>query len=244
MNLSKYTAKKIIKKEIESDHLGETRTLRLALPPGYNERVSYPIIYALDGQDAFMYGRLATIVNYLILEKGMEPAIVVGIDVNKSKRTEEYSLLGERHPFFLKFVTEEVLPSLEDEWEVRKTGVSRLLIGDSLAGAAALSLAINHPHLFQHVLSLSGAFFEDSLELIRREDTLEWLHIWMLIGTEETEVKTDRGKFNFLKINRLFREEARHLKAKIRYIEKEGTHRWGFWQQELPNGLLHFLGLR
>lgn len=242
MNLTDYTARKIIKKEIDSQHMQAKRTLRISLPPGYNPLISYPIIYALDGQDAFMYGRIATIVNYLILEKGMEPVIVVGIDVIKSRRTEEYSPQGKQHANFLRFIAEEVLPVVENEFQVRKERISRLLVGDSLAAAAALSIALHHRKYFQHILSLSGAFFEDSLRLIKQEENLEWMHIWMLIGKAETSVQTEKGNFNFLEMNYRFKEEILKLGAQVKFLEKEGRHIWGFWQQELPNGLLHFFG--
>lgn len=242
MNLSNYTAKKVIKKELVSDYMQAKRTIRISLPPNYHSLQPYPIIYALDGQDAFMYGRLATIVNYLILEKGMEPVIVVGIDVARSTRTEEYSPKGQDHSNFLKYIDNEVLPIVEKEFQIKHEGVNRLLIGDSLAAAAALSLAIHQRKYFQHILSLSGAFFEDSLDLIKGEEHLSWLNIWMLVGKKETKVETNRGSFNFLEINRSFKEELEKRGAKVTYQEKEGGHIWGFWQQELPNGLLYFFG--
>ena len=62
--------------------LGENRSLRIYLPPGYNELLSYPVIYCQDGEQFFNFGRIATTITRCILDEGLEPAIVVGVDVN------------------------------------------------------------------------------------------------------------------------------------------------------------------
>lgn len=240
MDLSKYTSKNTVKKTISSKYMQEQRSIRISVPPGYNELISYPIIYAQDGQDVFMYGRIATIVNYLILEKGMEPVIVVGVDVSKQKRTSEYTIDGIYHEAYKDFFVREVVSLVEEEYLVRKQGVSRLLIGDSLGATIALRLALEHEDLFRHILSLSGAFFEDSVKLLNQEKDLNWLTMWMLVGREETDVETYLGNYDFLTWNSEMRKALIGKKANVTYLEKTGVHTWGFWQKELPTGLMHF----
>lgn len=51
MTDSRYLKRTIVKEEIESRYLGEKRTLRIYLPPGYNELLSYPVVYCQDGEE-------------------------------------------------------------------------------------------------------------------------------------------------------------------------------------------------
>jgi enterochelin esterase-like enzyme len=236
----KYLKRTIVKETIQSEHLQEERSIRIYLPPGYNELVSYPIIYAQDGQDIFMYGRIATLTNYLILDEGMESVIIVGVDVAKKNRTSEYSTVGERNENYKKFFVEELIPFVEEKYQLREKGIGRLLIGDSLGGTVSLDLALDYPKIFSNVLSLSGAFLEPTLERLKSRLDLSWLEMWMVIGTGEIEVETHIGTFNFFEWNRKTKALLKEKKVKLTYNEKEGTHIWGFWQRELPEGLTHF----
>lgn len=235
--------KRTVKKEtVYSKHLNETRHLRIYLPPGYTNLKSYSILYCQDGQDVFMFGRIATIANYLILERDMEPVIVVGVDVEKQFRTSEYAPIGARNPAYKKFFAEELLPFVEERYQKRNEGIDRLLIGDSLGGTVSLDLALDYPDLFQHIISLSGAYLQPTLDRLRKMSDLNWLDMWMLIGTEETAVQTNSGTFNFLDLNRQAKKILEEKGAKISYHEREGNHIWGFWQKHLPEALIHYFG--
>lgn len=241
MNQSSYFKPTIVKETLYSSFLNEERSIRISFPPGFNEIISYPIIYAQDGQDIFMFGRIATITNTLILESGMEPAIIVGVDVSKKNRTSEYSTIGGKNEAYKKFLAEELLPYIEEKFVLRENGLKRILIGDSLGATVSLDLALDYPDLFPDVLSLSGAFFEPTVARLESYSNLSWLNLWMLIGTEETHVETHLGTFDFIDWNRRVKDLLEQKITNLTYLEKEGTHIWGFWQKELPEGLCHFL---
>lgn len=241
MSSSEYIKRTIIKEKIQSTFLEEYRNIRIYLPPGFNDLISYPILYTQDGQDTFFFGRITSIANYLILEEGLEPFIIVGVDVVKGKRTSEYSPAGRFNQQYKKFFAEELIPFVESKYEIRRDGIKRLLIGDSLGGTVSLDLCLDYPQLFQHLISLSGAYFETSLARIQLLNDLSWLNLWMIVGLQETEVKTDRGTFNFLDWNREAKEALEQRNVNLRYIEREGVHTWGFWQKVLPEAISHFL---
>lgn len=232
----------IVKDEVTSELLGENRSLRIYLPPGYNELLSYPVIYCQDGEQFFNFGRIATTLTRLILDEDLEPAIVVGVDVNNANRTSEYAPEGERHDRYCQFFAEELLPYVESRYPVRTERTERILAGDSLGGTVSLHLALDYPSLFCRVISLSGAFFDITRERIKQEDDLSWLEIYMLIGLDETDVTTERGTFDFVRENRLTQTFLQDKKAALHYIEKPGKHIWGFWQVELAATLHYFLG--
>lgn len=236
--MSDYTKRTIIKEEVPSSYLQASRAVKVYLPPGYNELLSYPVVYCQDGSDFFTMGRIATIANELILSEGMEPFLIAGVSVERSKRTSEYSAVGERNEAYKRFFAEELVPYMESRYPVSDR--TRVIAGDSLGGTVSLHLALDYPELFCNVLSLSGAFLEPTLDALQVEADLSWLNLWMIIGLEETSVETHMGNIDFVQFNREAKRAFEQKKARLHYIEKPGVHTWGFWQKELPHGLRYF----
>src|SRR5690606_4191754 len=98
----------------------------------------------------------------------------------------------------------------------------RLIAGDSLGGTVSLHLALDHPDDFGRILSFSGAFFNSTQEHIKRYHDLSTLNVYMLVGLQETEVKTERGTFDFLQMNRETRNALAARGAVMKYIEDDG----------------------
>lgn len=241
MDESVFLKRTIVKHTLWSDQLQENRKLRVYLPPGYNELLSYPAVYCQDGEEFFNFGRIATIAGRLILEEGAEPFIIVGVEVNVAVRTQEYAPFGSRFDAYLNCFAEEIIPYIEENYPVRRTPSERIVAGDSLGGSVSLHLALRYPNLFHRVLSLSGAFYPLTLEWIEDESDLSWLEINMVVGLQERDYQTDTGVYDFVQLNRDAKLLLEERGAKVDYREKDGRHLWGFWQKELPESLLYFL---
>ncbi|WP_411342631.1 alpha/beta hydrolase [Paenibacillus sp. WLX1005] len=241
MTDSRYLKRTILKEEIQSRHLGESRTLRIYLPPGYNELLSYPVIYCQDGEEFFNFGRIATYANQLILDDNIEPFIVVGVEVNTKIRTQEYAPFGSRFDAYTACFAEEIIPYIEGKYPVRTSADERILAGDSLGGSVSMHLALLYPQLFQRIISLSGAYYEQSQKLIAAENNLSALDVYMIVGLQETDFESDTGVYDFVQLNRDTRDLLLERGATVRYAEKDGKHLWGFWQKELPDALKYFL---
>ncbi|WP_411347138.1 alpha/beta hydrolase [Paenibacillus sp. WLX2291] len=241
MTDSRYLKRTILKEEIQSRHLGESRTLRIYLPPGYNELLSYPVIYCQDGEEFFNFGRIATYANQLILDDNIEPFIVVGVEVNTKIRTQEYAPFGSRFDAYTACFAEEIIPYIEGKYPVRTSADERILAGDSLGGSVSMHLALLYPQLFQRIISLSGAYYEQSQKLIAAETNLSALDVYMIVGLQETDFESDTGVYDFVQLNRDTRDLLLERGATVRYTEKDGKHLWGFWQKELPDALKYFL---
>lgn len=241
MSHSPYYKRTVVKDSLHSTHLQRSRALRVFLPPDYDEFLQYPVIYCQDGEQFFNFGRIATIVSRLIHEEGLEPVIVVGIDVELSRRNAEYDPQGEYFQAYCRFIAEELVPYIEANYAARSDVDERIVAGDSLGGTVSLHLALDYPELFQKMISLSGAFFDPTQQAIASAGNLSPLDIFMLIGLDETEVKTDRGVFDFVTANRSAKKLLEEKGARIKYIEKPGEHLWGFWQKELDAALKYFL---
>ncbi|WP_018884298.1 alpha/beta hydrolase [Paenibacillus massiliensis] len=243
MTDSRYLKRTILKDEIESRWLGANRALRIYLPPGYNEILSYPVVYCQDGEEFFNFGRIATHANRLILDEGIEPFIIVGVEVDTSIRTSEYAPFGSRFEAYTSCFAEEIIPYIEGKYAVRREPSERILAGDSLGGSVSLHLALLYPDLFTRIISLSGAYYDESRALIAEEKDLSHLDVWMVVGLQETNFKSDTGVYDFVELNRLTRQLLEERGATVSYREKDGQHLWGFWQNELPDALMYFLNL-
>lgn len=242
MTDERYLKRTIVKETVTSRFLPEqSRNLRVFLPPGYNEVLSYPIVYCQDGEDFFNFGRIATTATRLILDEGLEPFIIVGVDVDKSLRTAEYTPDGDRHANYIRFFAEELIPFIEERYSVRRESAHRLLAGDSLGGSVSLHLALAYPHLFTRVMSLSGAYYAVSQSMIAEAGDLSWLNIYMIVGLQEDAYETDRGVYDFVALNRNTKALLELKQAQIFYEEKDGKHQWGFWQKELDKALTYFI---
>lgn len=242
MTDERYLKRTIVKETVPSRYLAEqSRNLRIFLPPGYNEVLSYPVVYCQDGEDFFNFGRIATTATRLILDEGLEPFIIVGVDVDKKQRTEEYTPDGNRHEAYIRFFAEELIPFVEERYTVRQDPEHRLLAGDSLGGSVSLHLALSYPQLFTRVMSLSGAFYGISQNIISAAGDLSWLNIYMIVGLQEDAYETDRGVFDFVALNRNAKALLELNQATVFYEEKDGKHQWGFWQKELDKALAYFI---
>jgi enterochelin esterase-like enzyme len=227
----------IVRETVRSRALGAVRNVRVYLPPGYDERVDYPAVYCQDGEQFFNFGRIATQATRLILEDGLPPFLIIGVDTDMPRRTAQYAPDGEQFADYCRFFVEEMLPEVEARYAIRRSAEGRILAGDSLGGTVSLHLALDHPGRFRTVLSLSGAFLAPTHARIARETDLRRLKMYMLIGTDETAVRTERGTYDFLEANREARRLLEARSAALRYVEKPGGHIWGFWQRELPEAL-------
>lgn len=242
MDDSRYYKRTIRKEKVASSYLDEERSITIFLPPGYQDLVSYPVVYCQDGDDFFNYGRFATQAMKLILDEGVEPFIIIGVSVSTAQRRDEYSPDGSRFAKYCRFFTEELIPYVEEHYPVRSTPEQRILAGDSLGGAVSIHLALNYPDLFHQVVSLSGAFYPPTQKRIEAETDLSWLKLYMVIGLSEDQAETPLGTFDFLSMNRISFDLLQRRHAKTVYNEKDGKHIWGFWQKEIPAAMQHFLG--
>lgn len=231
----------IRKETIASSELGKPRSAIVYLPPGYNQLVAYPVIYCQDGMEFFNFGRIATHANRLILEEGMEPVVIVGAEVDLPNRSSEYAPEGSRFAAYCRFFTEELVPYIEEQYAVRRDPANRILAGESLGATVSLHLSLDRPDLFRNVIALSGAFFESTRKRLEPEGNLAWLELYMLVGLQEREVKTEWGAVDFLMHNRETKRLLEERQARLRYKETDGKHIWGFWQNELLQAMRHFI---
>jgi enterochelin esterase family protein len=226
---------RVLRMEIASKILNKTRRLIVYSPAGRAED-DLPLVLFQDGKAFFGWGRVPQVMDRLLEAGEIGPAHLVFVP--PGERTEEYAF----NPEYRRFLTEELLPAVEDRigCDSRRT-----LWGASLGGLLSAQLAWERSDLFQKVVAQSGAFLfspdmdrhnpfagnESFLEEVRRGDPtrLGW-HLdcgrleWLLASNERLAAAlADAG-------------------ADVRLVTRPAGHNWVNWRNGLAQGMRFALG--
>ncbi len=233
----------IVAHNLYSAHLREERTIKIYLPPESPARYPLPVLYCHDGNEFFTHGRIATIAHERITDGRLPPFAVVGIAVHPPRRTDDYSMTGDRHEQYVRFVAEECLPFIEKQHpELGQTAARRGMAGVSLGAVATIGALLMFPDLWERAILLSGAFLAEARARIDQSASLAGRRLCMRVGLQESSAKTPAGTHDFLTANRQARDLFVACGAQVDYAEEDGAHIWGFWQSQLPTALAWFTG--
>jgi enterochelin esterase-like enzyme len=225
---------------IYSDYLDEEINVIVYLPPAYSNLYTYPVLYVQDGQDYFQLGRIATFADEGIAKKQLDDFIIVGIPYKSvADRRTKYHPKGEKSTAYQQFLVYELVPFIDKKYSTHHLGYGRSLIGDSLAGTASFLTSINFPHTFANVVMQSPFVNEQLLEAANNfKANASSLNIYHVIGEEETEVETTKGKIrDFLTPNRQLHDILMNKPVSYFYEEFKGDHTWTHWQPDLKRAL-------
>jgi len=179
--------------QVESRFFDESRTIRIYLPESYSSGLSsYPVIYVLDGEVAFLHTASAA---QFLAGNGLSPEIIV-VAVHNLNRwrdmpvPDNYGNGGEEH--FLDFLEQELIPLIDGEF---RTESLRILIGHSQGGLFATYVMATRPDTFRWYVTIDPPLFgaasplkQSVRDLIQRPDfhgrlisverTLGWKDDW------------------------------------------------------------------
>jgi enterochelin esterase family protein len=205
----------------------------------YHPPVDYPVplLVVWDGMDYLYKAWLNTIVDNLIARGQLNPVAMALVLNGNTNRTLEY---GE-NDVNLVFLLTKILPFAKQHLnlldEKKQPGVHGLM-GASRGGLTSLYLGLRAPHIFGKVLSQSGAFRRENLELemaifkLVREGVVQPLKIWQETGNMEVWVDGNRMMYLLLK------EKG----YDVTYREFNGGHNYTIWSDYLHTGLIHLFG--
>jgi len=231
---------KMVEHEINSTYLEEKMTLKIYQPESFSPLYKYHICIMQDGNDYYQMGRVATFSDQLHDDAEIENTIFVGIHYrDRYDRLKKYHPSGEQYEAYTKFLMKEVVPYLDDILPTYHMGGARALMGDSLAGTLALTMAMKYPNTFGKVIIQSPLVDEIVLESVRNATNIESLDIYHTIGTSETSVDTTKGpNVDFLTPNRQLKKLLEQKGLTYHYKEiPEGEHTWKYWQKDMINAL-------
>ncbi|MDK7674505.1 alpha/beta hydrolase-fold protein [Weeksella virosa] len=150
--------------KINSKILNTEREIWVNLPESYSnnklQKVSYPVIYVLDGESNFTF--LTGVVSKF--QSGFYPempeSIIIGITNKNGDRTKDFTHVNDVN--FLNFIQTELFPFMQKNYRVNDF---RLLIGHSLGGYFALKTLYNHPKTFNGFVAHDPSIWFNDFEL-------------------------------------------------------------------------------
>lgn len=244
--------------ELRSEVFGNTRLLRVWLPPDYDGwgEVRYPVLYLNDGQNLFdpatafagVHWQVGETAARLIAEQKIRSLIVVGIDNTKS-RAREYIPYNSRDPRVLnpkgkcypEFLQREVMPLIEARYPVLKGLENTGLGGSSLGGLITLYTQLAAPGVFGKVLiespSLSVANWKilDECRSFRNWPARTYLGVGKQeIGDAARDAQIVEGVGKLETILRVAGLDETRLKVRV---DEGATHNESSWAARFPEAL-------
>lgn len=229
---------------LTSEVCDEDFEIQYYLPKSYSDLYKYNVIITFDSQDFFKYGQIERLIEKLESEEAIERTIIVGIPYPSVEwRNHYFSPNGEHHENFVTFVGRELNSFIDNNFKTLKMANSRLLMGESLAGSFALSVALTYPNTFSQALAFSPFVDDNLIQRFKNNMNLINLNIYHTIGLEEDDFKTIMGnQADFLTPNRELNSVLENEPLEYTYRELDGGHIWKTWKPELKNILIHYFG--
>ncbi len=241
----------------------EPRMLTIRVPSGYvdpaNAERRYPVIYFLDGQNVFDRATSFSGVEWgadeahdrLVAEKAIEAAILVGIP-NSPKRMDELTFVrdasrnaGGEGDAFLRWLVDEVKPTVDRLYRTRPDRASTTLVGSSLGGLFALEATARRGDVFGRAIAMSPSLWWADEELLTRWSAPGFslpdpIALWFDMGTAEQRAVPDGHVERARRLEALFKG-----RPGIRSVIDEGAkHHESAWAARLPEALRWTLGER
>ena len=255
--------------QLASRIFGNTRTIRVLLPPGYdapeNRLRRYPVLYVLDGQNLFdaclsdvshnEWG-LDETVDRLVTDRKIPALIVVGVDHAGKDRAFEYlpykdyvgnpdmpEPAGRKFPDFL---VKEVMPLVDGAYRTL-TGQPNIGIGgSSYGGVATLYALLAQPGRFGYGLVESPTMWIGMGQLVRDTAPLIAMPRKVFFGFGGKEADDPAISARMIGLIRIVESNFRaagYDESNFRFVvEPDALHTESAWAARLPGALMFLLG--
>jgi enterochelin esterase-like enzyme len=244
--------------ELNSEIFGNTRLLRVWLPPDYDGwgAVRYPVLYLNDGQNLFdpatafagVHWQVGETATRLIAKQRIRPLIIVGIDNTKSRVCEyiPYKSLDPKIVYakgkcYPEFLQREVMPLIEEHYPVMKGPENTGLGGSSLGGLITLYTQLAAPGVFGRLLIESPSLFVANRKILEEiRGFCGWpARTYLSMGTHETGNAEKDSKIveDVRQLEAILREaglDEQRLKVRV---EEGATHSESAWAARFPEAL-------
>jgi predicted alpha/beta superfamily hydrolase len=244
--------------ELTSRVFGNTRLLRVWLPPDYDGWGAnrYPVLYLNDGQNLFdpatafagVHWRAGETATRLILEQKIRPLVIVGIDNTKNRaceyipyRSKDPRVLRAKGKFYPEFLQREVMPLIEGRYSVLRGPENTGLGGSSLGGLITLYTEIAAPGVFGKALIESPSLFVANRKILEQNRRFrDWpARNYLGMGTRETGDAAKDAKIvqDVRELETIMRANGLDEQRLRVCIAKGATHSETAWAERFPEAL-------
>ena len=220
-----------------SEASNSQRRITIYRPARFRDSRLYPLLIVHDGGDYLRFANLRAVLDNLI--DRMEIPGLVAVLTHPEDRIEQYR----DHEDHGRYLTEELVPSLENELPLVGAPRARALMGASLGAVASLSTAIRFPGFYGRLLLQSGSFafsdigrhdrgpifdpIADMVNNYRANPTVVSERLFVSCGMYESLIYENRSLVPLLRTTGM----------DVRYVEARDGHNWEAWRDRLRAGL-------
>ena len=222
---------------IRSAAFGDERRVLLYKPARFRETRLYPLLVVHDGEDYLRYAQLKEVLDNLIHRLEVAP-MVVALTI-PGDRLVEYP----DDPRHVRFLTEELVPTLERELPLVGGEANRGVMGASFGAVASLSAAWRKPGYFTRLLLQSGSFAFTDIGRHNRSSAFDPVVRFVNAFREAPGRPSDRvflscGIYESLIYeNRSLQPLLVGTGMAVRFSEARDGHNWENWRDRLREGL-------
>lgn len=213
-----------------SSQLGNSRTVVVYLPPGYDDHKTYSMVLFHDGTDYINLGNAPIILDNLINDGSIDS--IVGVFIPPVNRNPEYS--GNDQDAYTSFIIDDIMPWLKQRFHIAPQAHRHLVMGASNGGNISLWIAMTHPEEFMYVAAQSSNIQAKIADRFGEDPVLN-LKLYLDLGLYDLPVLQPLVR-NFIPI--LENKGYTHT-----YNEYPEGHSWGFWKAHLDDILKYFFPL-
>jgi len=214
-----------------STNLGNTRTIKVYTPPGYESHPEYyyPVILFHDGLEYLTLGSANNIIDYLLNEGKINP--IIAVFVPPVNRDDEYAWNLTQQ--FESFIIEELMPHIDTTYRTYSDPEYRAMTGLSYGGLITTQICYNRPGDFGLSAPYSPSYWAKDMEVFNSvmngpKKEIKWYIDW---GTYETTIMVDA---------RMFKEGLTAKGYDFTWSEWHEGHSWGSWRAHLDIALEYF----
>jgi enterochelin esterase-like enzyme len=219
---------------ISSDALGYDLQYRVYVPEGMRRNSELPTLYITDGQWYISRGELPALLDKEIAAGNIEPVLVVFVDsrnpdnLQQNRRNQQFFC----NPRYVDFFTEELLPSIDNEYPTSAVRDDRVILGLSFGGRNSACFGLMAHDSFAGIAMQSPANSEmvDELRFQYMAQEKLPLKFFMSVGTVSDNTQAGRQLMETLK----FQEYD------LTYREVNEGHDWDNWGPLLDDVLHTF----
>ncbi len=215
---------------LHSDVLGNSRTVRIYTPPGYEaSKDSFPVILFHDGLEYISLAQANHTIDYLISKNRIAP--IIAVFVPPVNRSPEY--VSPQIEDFSEFIVHDVMGAVDATYRTRRSPAARAVLGASDGGNISLWLGYHYPHVFGNIGAQSSSIIPSLSSGFQSGAKLN-LKLYLDLGTYDIPL-----------LVRLVRNFIPVLKAReysFMYREYHEGHSWGNWRVHLKDALEYFFG--
>lgn len=218
---------------ISSEVLGYDLQYRVYLPQGYESSQPLPVLYITDGQTYLSRGRMPVVLNGLIGKGDIDPLVAVFLDprdpdqLRTNRRNSQFLC----NPNYLRFFTDELIPTIEDHYAVSEHRSARTIMGLSFGATNAACFGIRGSDTFSG-LAMQSPANHPVPELVPAYEQSPLLPLKIFLSTGKPDDNTAA--------NRRFHRVLKNKGYDMHYVEVREGHNWDNWRPLQDDVLRYF----